>query len=118
MNEGKKLNLNGEFLGVTALAVYSAPWFLQPPLIILVGMMFLVKVFEDSKDYIKENEGRSAQTDEEDIEDVINEVNRVFFGLTVARDDLPIYWMGTLIFAVTLIYSFFHFFEQVFELVS
>ena len=43
----------------------------------------------------------------QELEEVIDEVNRIFFGLTVARDDLPIYWMGTLIFVVTFIYSFF-----------
>ena len=64
MNEGKRLNLNGEFLGVTALAVYSAPWFLQPLLIILVGMMFLFKVFEDSTDYVKQSEERGSSNDE------------------------------------------------------
>ena len=118
MNEGKKLNLNGEFLGVTALAVYSAPWFLQPLLIILVGLMFLSKVLEDSKGYIRKEKQQEATHEDEELEEVLSEVNRIFFGLTVARDDLPVYWMGTLIFVVTLLYSFFHFFEKAAELAS
>lgn len=112
MSERNRLNLNGEFLGVTSLAVFSAPWFLQPPLTILVGLMFIFKVLDDAKEYRNELETSPAKAEDEDLEEAIEEVSRVFFGITVAQEDLPVYWMGTLLFAITLIYSIGHFVQR------
>jgi len=40
MNIEEKLNFNGEFLGVTSMAVNSAPWFLKVGLLVFVGFLF------------------------------------------------------------------------------
>lgn len=112
MSDTVRLNLNGEFLGVTSLAVYSAPWFLQPPLIVLVGMMFVFKVVGDSRGFRKTIDAHAQRGDEDELDAILSDVNRIFFGLTVAREDLPNYWMGTLMFIVTLLYSLYNFFSK------
>lgn len=108
MREDRKLNLNGEFLGVTSLAVYSAPWYLQLPLILLVGLMFLFKLIGDSRSLRQRINTRASGEEDEGYEAMLEEVNRIFFGLTVVRSNLPVYWMGTLIFVITLIYSLYN----------
>ena len=99
-----RLNLNGEFLGVTALAVYSAPWYLQLPLLVIVGALFSAKVAQDSGSFKRELEELNADDDEDRSVEFLNQFNRFFFGFRVAKKDLPTYWLGFLIFLVTLVY--------------
>ncbi len=104
LTDEQRLNLNGEFLGVTSMAAYSAPWYLQVLLLILVGALFYVKVVQDSKSF------RQILTDLTDDEDdqyleLLSELNRLFFGFTVARKNVLVYWIGFLIFLISLAYA-------------
>ena len=103
MTDEQRLNLNGEFLGVTSMAAYSAPWYLQVVLLTLVGVLFYVKVAQDSKPF---QQLLTDLTDEEDDDytALLNELNRLFFGFTVARKNVLVYWIGFLIFLITFIY--------------
>lgn len=104
MNIEEKLNLNGEFLGVTSMAVYSAPWFLKVGLLVLVGFLFSVKIAQDSKHFKVELED-IAEDDQDDYLKLMNDFNKFFFGFTVAKKNLPVYWLGFSIFTITFIYS-------------
>ena len=104
MTDEQRLNLNGEFLGVTSMAAYSAPWYLQVLLLILVGALFYVKVVQDSKSF---RQILTDLTDDEDDEylELLSELNRLFFGFTVARKNVLVYWIGFLIFLISLAYA-------------
>jgi predicted PurR-regulated permease PerM len=97
----EKVNINGEFLGISSLAVYSAPWYLQIVLLVLVVALFLAKVSRDSKQL-----NRLAESDTSDkFDKFLSDVNRVFFGFSVPYKNLVAYWIGFLIYLVTLIYA-------------
>lgn len=100
-----RLNLNGEFLGVTALAVYSAPWYLQIPLLVIVGALFYSKVAQDSGSFRRELTELGGTEEEDQYLELLNQLNRFFFGFRVAKKDLPAYWLGFLIFLVTFVYA-------------
>ncbi|MBN2017002.1 MAG: hypothetical protein JW794_02540 [Candidatus Cloacimonetes bacterium] len=104
MSIEEKLNLNGEFLGVTSMAVYSAPWFLKVGLLVLVGFLFSVKIAQDSKNF-KEELDEIAEEDQDDYLKLMNDFNKFFFGFTVAKKNLPVYWLGFAIFAITFVFS-------------
>ncbi len=70
----------------------------------LVGALFYVKVVQDSKAF------RQILTDLTDDEDdqyleLLSELNRLFFGFTVARKNVLVYWIGFLIFLISLTYA-------------
>ncbi len=104
MTDEQRLNLNGEFLGVTSMAAYSAPWYLQVLLLMLVGALFYVKVVQDSKAF---RQILTDLTDDEDDEylELLSDLNRLFFGFTVARKNVLVYWIGFLIFLISLAYA-------------
>lgn len=117
-DDEKNLNLNGEFLGVTSMAVFSAPWFLQTPLIVLVGLLFMVKVAQSSR-YFRQAMDELANADEEqEYEQAMLAFNRIFFGFTVARHHLPVYWIGTAIYLVTAAFSVYQLLARLMELGS
>lgn len=97
----ERVNLNGEFLGISSLAIYSAPWFLQVVLLMLVVALFIAKVSRDSKQL--SNLAESNPGDE--FDQFLSDVNRVFFGFSVPTKNLVAYWIGFLIYLVTLIYA-------------
>ncbi|TQV73865.1 hypothetical protein FLL45_13430 [Aliikangiella marina] len=97
----ERVNINGEFLGISSLAIYSAPWFLQIILLMLVVALFIAKVSRDSKNLKKLSE--SAAGDE--LEQFLSEVNKAFFGFSVPAKNLAAYWVGFLIYLVTLVYA-------------
>ncbi|MEO0325861.1 MAG: hypothetical protein AAF447_23125 [Myxococcota bacterium] len=106
LDDESNLNLNGEFLGVTSMAVYSAPWFLQVPLIVLVGLLFFAKVAQGSKRLRAVMDELSAKEDEdEEVEKLVGEVNRIFLGFTVDRENLPGYWIGAAIYLITAVFA-------------
>ena len=98
------INLNGEFLGISALAIYSAPWFLQIPLLLLVALLFFVKVSRYSKEIRKFTE-RTIDEAGDEIDEVLSEINYLFFGFAVPGRNVAAYWVGFLIYLVTLIYA-------------
>ncbi len=104
MNIEERLNLNGEFLGVTSMAVYSAPWFLKVGLLVLVGFLFYIKIAQDSKNF-KVELVEIADEDQSHYLKLMNDFNRFFFGFTVARKNMPVYWLGFSIFAITFAFS-------------
>jgi len=102
LTDEQRLNLNGNIHGVMSMAAYSAPWYLQ--VLLLVGALFYVKVVQDSKAF------RQILTDLTDDEDdqyleLLSELNRLFFGFTVARKNVLVYWIGFLIFLISLTYA-------------
>ncbi|MEM7019875.1 MAG: hypothetical protein AAF512_21375 [Pseudomonadota bacterium] len=110
----EKLNLNGEFLGISTLAVYSAPWFLHLPLLFLVAILFFSKI----SGYSKELEQMTKAVDEnseDDLEALLGYMNYTFFGFAVPRKNLTAYWMGFMIFLVSLLYMSYNTYWQVFE---
>ena len=56
----ERVNINGEFLGISSLAIYSAPWFLQIVLLMLVVAMFIAKVSRDSRNLKKLSESSAG----------------------------------------------------------
>ena len=104
MTDEQRLNLNGEFLGVTAMAAYSAPWYLQVVLLLLVGALFYVKVAQDSKSF-KQILADLTDDEDDDYTALLNELNRLFFGFTVAKKNVLVYWIGFLIFLITFVYA-------------
>ena len=104
MTDEQRLNLNGEFLGVTSMAAYSAPWYLQVVLLLLVGALFYVKVAQDSKSF-KQLLADLTDDEDDDYTALLNELNRLFFGFTVARKNVLVYWIGFLIFFITFLYA-------------
>ncbi len=103
----QQLNLNGEFLGVTSMAAYSAPWFLKIPLLILVGLLFYFKIAHNSRRLRTRVQHRRPHKETPEAEHLAlaNELNRLFFGFTVERKHVPIYWIGFTIFLITLGYA-------------
>ena len=104
MTDEQRLNLNGEFLGVTAMAAYSAPWYLQVVLLLLVGLLFYVKVAQDSKAF-KQLLADLTDEEDDDLTNLLNELNRLFFGFTVAKKNVLVYWIGFIIFLITFVYA-------------
>ncbi len=104
MDIEERLNLNGEFLGVTSMAVYSAPWFLKVGLLVLVGFLFSVKIAQDSKNF-KIGLAEIAEEDQSRNLKLMNDFNKFFFGFTVARKNMPVYWLGFSVFAITFVFS-------------
>lgn len=97
----EKINLDGEFLGISSLAIYSAPWYLQLVLLLLVATLFTIKIIQKSKSIralVKQ-----AETDE--VEQLLGQINRAFFGISVPAKNLTAYWIGFLIYLITLIYA-------------
>lgn len=74
-----RVNINGEFLGISSLAVYSAPWYLQLVLLMLVVALFVAKVSRDSKQLKK----LSASYESDELDELLSDVNKAFFGFTV-----------------------------------
>ena len=100
-------NLNGEFLGISALAIYSAPWFLQLPLLLLVAQLFFVKISRHSKE-IKRFIDHSATDEKDELEAFLSRINYVFFGFAVPGKNVTAYWIGFIIYLVTLVYALFN----------
>jgi hypothetical protein len=96
-----RVNMNGEFLGISSLAIYSAPWFLQGLLLILVVALFIAKVRRDS---IQLNKLAESQSND-DLDKFLSDVNRAFFGFSVPTKNLDAYWVGFSIYLVTFIYA-------------
>jgi len=119
-----QLNLHGEFLGVTSMACYSAPWHLQGVLLCLIGYLFFHRIRAGSvenREVIRHLEEAPKKTpkkakavdhledlgaalnldgEEEDIH-VLENFNRIFFGFTVAKKDQAAYWAGFSIYLIT-----------------
>jgi hypothetical protein len=106
----EKVNINGEFLGISSLAVYSAPWYLQFILLMLVVALFIAKLSRDSKQFKAMEE--SPHTDE--IDEFLSEVNKAFFGFAVSAKNQTTYWLGFAIYLITLIYSIYNTLVQLF----
>lgn len=104
-------NLNGEFLGISALAIYSAPWYLQLPLLLLVAQLFFLKVSRHSKE-IKHYISQSADGHEDEIDVFLSKVNYLFFGLAVPRRNVSAYWIGFVIYLITLIYALYNIYSN------
>ena len=70
----------------------------------LVGALYYVKVVQDSKSF---RQILTDLTDDEDDEylELLSDLNRLFFGFTVARKNVLIYWIGFLIFLISLTYA-------------
>ena len=107
------INLNGEFLGISSLAIYSAPWYLQIPLLLLVALMFFVKISRHSKEIKEFTEKTIAETKNE-VDEVLSEINYLFFGFAAAGRNIAAYWIGFLIYAITLIYALVNTYTKVF----
>ncbi|ETW96670.1 MAG: hypothetical protein ETSY1_25670 [Candidatus Entotheonella factor] len=113
MDTEQRLNLNDEFLGMTSLAAYSAPWFLQVLLLILVGLLFYCKVAHNSRHLHaqthhhnqQQHNQHKQQVSEAEYIVIMNELNHLFFGFAVERKHVPIYWIGFTIFLITLGYA-------------
>lgn len=105
MDIEEQLNLNGEFLGVTSMAAYSAPWFLQVPLLVLVGLLFYVKIAHESKDFRTKLQAMGADEEGDELLALLNRFNRWFFGFTVAKKNMYVYWLGFLIYLITFVYA-------------
>ncbi len=105
-----KVNINGEFLGISSLAIYSAPWFLQFILLMLVVVLFVVKVSRDSSELKKLSE---AQNNDE-LENFLANVNQVFFGFAVPTKNLAAYWVGFLIYIITLSFAIYNTYVHIF----
>ncbi|GAA5315493.1 MAG: hypothetical protein AseanaTS_06980 [Candidatus Pelagadaptatus aseana] len=96
-----RININGEFLGISSLAIYSAPWFLQLLLLMLVVALFIIKTSRDSRQL-----NRLVKKQESDeLDDFIADINRAFFGFAVPTKNLAAYWVGFLIYLVTIGYA-------------
>ncbi|MCB1094648.1 MAG: hypothetical protein R3F19_34995 [Verrucomicrobiales bacterium] len=105
-NDRASLNLQGEFLGVTALACYSAPWHLQIVLLILIGYMFISKVRSNSMRARQLFDEMEREIDDDHEQDhILQDFNRLFFGFTVAKRNLAAYWTGFSIYAITCAYA-------------
>jgi len=102
----EKMNLHGEFLGISSLAVYSAPWFLQIILLIIIGIVFYYKIFEHSRDLFEDISSVYSKI-QETVEDkeLLKKYQKNFLGLKVSKKQLPTYWSGFALFFITLIYS-------------
>ena len=103
----EQINLNGEFLGVSALAIYSAPWFLQLPLLFLVATLFFVKISSHSKE-IKSLSAQVNPSERDELDVLLSKINYVFFGFAVPRKNLSAYWIGFAIYLITLCYACFN----------
>ena len=102
----ESLNMQGEFLGVTAMACYSAPWFLQIVLLILIGYMFISKIRANSRRARRLFAEMKQEVDDDHEQDhILQDFNRLFFGFTVAKRNLTAYWTGFSIYAITCTYS-------------
>ena len=104
----QRLNLQGEFLGVTSLACYSAPWFLQVPLLLVIAAMFFAKVADNSKTARQELEHLAHAEQDEDEDDaltMLQDFNRLFFGFTVSKKNQASYWGGFLLFLITFVFA-------------
>lgn len=102
----ESLNLQGEFLGVTAMACYSAPWFLQIVLLILIGSTFISKVRANSQQTRKLVEEMEQEfNDDHEQDHILQDFNRLFFGLTVAKRNLTAYCTGLSIYVITFAYA-------------
>jgi hypothetical protein len=106
----EKVNINGEFLGISSLAIYSAPWFLQGLLLMLVVALFIAKVSRDSKQL--KNVPDSMSGDE--FDKFLSDVNRAFFGFSVPTKNLAAYWIGFTIYLITLIYAVYNTYVHLF----
>lgn len=95
-----RVNLAGEFLGVTALSTFSAPWFLRVPLLVIIGGMFFVKIYRLSKRLRR----FEKQNDTEDINS-LEALNQRFFGFHLPADRTLNYWGGFALWGITFIYS-------------
>ena len=105
-----RVNINGEFLGISALAVYSAPWFLQLLLLMLVVALFFIKLFRDSSQL----RAFTKAINDEESEHYFDNVSRAFFGFTVTTKNVAAYWVGFLIYIVTLFYAIYNTYVHVF----
>ncbi|MCW8877903.1 MAG: hypothetical protein OQK04_16395 [Kangiellaceae bacterium] len=97
----EEVNLDGEFLGVSSLAIYSAPWYLQLILLLLVATLFTTKIIRKSKSI----QVLVQQAATNDVELMLRQVNRAFFGISVPAKNLTAYWIGFLIYLITLGYA-------------
>lgn len=97
-------NLNGELLGISALIIYSVPLSLQLMFLALVALLFFLKVARQSK----ETQALLAEFSDEEpdkVQEFLSKPNHVFLGFAVRGEDVAPYWIGLLIFAITLAYS-------------
>jgi len=63
-----------------------------------------VKIAQDSKNFKEELED-IAEDDQDDYLKLMNDFNKFFFGFTVAKKNLPVYWLGFAIFAIKVVFS-------------
>lgn len=106
----ERVNVNGEFLGISSLAIYSAPWFLQIVLLMLVVALFIAKASRDSRQLKKLIESDAGS----EFDKFLSDVNKAFFGFSVPSKNLAAYWIGFLIYVVTLIYAGYNTYAHVF----
>ena len=100
-------NLNGEFLGISSLAIYSAPWYLQLPLLLLVAQLFFLKISRHSKE-IKHFIDHRITEQEDEFDEFLSKFNYLFFGFAVPGKNVTAYWIGFIIYLVTLVYAAFN----------
>ncbi len=101
------INLNGEFLGISSLAIYSAPWYLQFPLLVLVALLFFVKISRHSRE-IKKYTDQSRNDNSDEVDEFLSQINHLFFGFAVPVKNVAAYWIGFLIYIITLVYALFN----------
>lgn len=104
-NLNNKLNLNGEFLGISSLAVYSAPWFLQFTLTLIIGVLFYYRVTEHSRNLVKDIEMMYNKMEDPNFVNYVKSYQKKFLGLHVNMENVPSYWGGFALFIITLIFS-------------
>lgn len=103
--EGSKLNLNGEFFGISSLGVYSAPWFLQVVLLLMVGAMFYYKMAGNSRNLILDIQNAYNKFEDNNSQSILNDYKNKFLSFNIHKDNLPSYWAGFGIFVITFIYA-------------
>ena len=97
----EKVNLDGEFLGVSSLAIYSVPWYLQLALLLLVATLFTIKIIQK----LKSIEALAHQATTNEVELLLRQVSHAFFGISVPVKNLTSYWIGFLISLIALCYA-------------
>lgn len=107
-------NLNGEFLGISALAIYSAPWYLQLPLLLLVVQLFFLKISRHSRE-IKNLVNQPDSSHKDEIDEFLSKINYLFFGFAVPRKNVSAYWIGFVIYLITLAYASYNLYSNLFS---
>jgi hypothetical protein len=77
----------------------------------LVAQLFLLKISCHSRE-IKSFRDDKAAHEKGDVEEFLSGINYLFFGFAVPRRNVAAYWVGFIIYLVTLIYASFNLFTH------